>query len=355
MDGLCNFEKSALILAGGRGIRFWPLSRFNNPKQFHDLLGKGKPILESTVKRLNGVVSKDQIFISTRGSLKESISNLNIVDKHQILCEPMLKNTAPAIAIAAFRLFKEYGDRILMVLPSDHMVEPVETFQRQLNEASKIAWERRALVCFGITPTRIATGYGYIQMGENLDGDSFSVKCFVEKPNKTTAEAYIKAGNFFWNAGIFVWRLSAILDAIKRELPSIWCALTEYEKSIGTDLEDVARDRFFLDVDPISIDFGVMEHHDNLIGIRAAFDWDDLGTWESLVRILPKRGENWSNNDKLITLNAIDNIVHVMNKRVALLDVDNLVIVDTEDTIFIASRGSAEKVMDLVSLLPERD
>lgn len=352
---LYNFEKSALILAGGRGVRFWPLSRLNNPKQFHDLLGEGRPILESTVKRLNGVVSKDQIFISTRENLRKSINDLKIVDKHQILCEPRLKNTAPAIAIAAFRLFKEHGDRILMVLPSDHMVEPTETFQRQLQEASNIAWEKRSLICFGITPTRIATGYGYIQMNECLEGDSFSVKRFVEKPNKATAEAYIKSGDFFWNAGIFVWRLTSILDAIKRYLPAIWNALSEYGKYIGTRYEEEARDRFFLNVDPISIDFGVMERHDNLIGIRAAFDWDDLGTWESLVRILPKRGENWSNKDKLTTLNAIDNIVHVMDKRVALLDVDNLVIVDTEDTIFIASRRSAERVGDLVSLLPERD
>lgn len=352
MEEQDKFENSALILAGGRGVRFWPLSRFRNPKQFHDLLGEGKPIVESTVKRLNGVVSKEQIYICTGENLKELVCNLNIVDKPQILCEPRPKNTAPAIAITAFRLLKKYGDRILIVLPSDHLIKPLETFQRQIIDASRIAWERRSLVCFGITPTRIATGYGYIQMDKNLEGDSFSLRRFVEKPNFTTAKAYIKSGDYLWNAGIFVWRLSAILDAIRKYIPVIWQQLTQIEKHIGTPNEEEKINKYFLNVDSISIDYGVMEHHDNVIGIRAAFEWDDLGSWESFTRILPRRSENWSNNDKITTLNAIDNIVHVENKRVALLDVNNLIVIETDDTIFVANRRSAEKVGDLVGLLP---
>lgn len=352
MEEQDKIERSALILAGGSGIRFWPLSRLSNPKQFHDLLGEGKAIVESTVKRLNGLVSKEQIYISTGEHLKEVVHNLNIVDKSQIIYEPKPKNTAPPIALAAFRLFKKYGDRILIVLPSDHLVEPVEAFQRQIMDASNIAWETRSLVCFGIIPTKISTGYGYIQMDKILEGDSFSAKRFVEKPNNTTAEAYIKSGDYFWNTGIFVWRLSAILDAIKKHIPKIWRQLTEYEKYIGKSNEEDAINKYFLSVDPISIDYGVMEHHDNVIGIRAAFEWDDLGTWESLTRILPKRGENWSKNDRLTTLNALDNIVHVGNKRVALLDVNNLIVIETDDTIFVANRRSAEKVGDLVGLLP---
>lgn len=352
---LKGFEKSALILAGGRGARFWPLSRLNKPKQLHDLLNIGIPIIEATIQRLNNIVSKEQIFLSTRSDLKESILKLNIVDETQVFLEPTPQNTAPAIAMAAATLFNKYGDRILITLPSDHYVYPIETFQKQLLDASEVAWDRGSLVCFGIPPNRAATGYGYLQMSECLEKNAFLVTRFVEKPNKETAEEYIKLGNYYWNAGIFVCRLSSILEAIQMHLPKLWKQLAIYTEFVGTAEEENARNKFFLGVDPISIDYGVMEHHNNVLGIKAAFEWDDLGTWDSLKKFLLRLGDNWTSNEDITALNARENIIYANGKRIVLLDVENLIIVDTKDTLFITERGSAEKVGDIISLLPNKD
>src|SRR3990167_831086 len=318
-----------------------------------DLFGGGKTLIEGTISRIEGLVEKEQVFISTSSDLLHPLKELTHFPLQQFFIEPISKNTAPAIGLAATYIMKKFGDRVMIVLPSDHRIDPISTFQKQIEQAAQLAWERNILVCFGIPPTRPATGYGYIRLSTSLGGDVYSVDKFVEKPDRMTAEGYLAQGNYLWNAGIFIWRASAILEAIHEYLPPLSDLLKEVQKGIGTQREEEAIHHIFKNAPSISIDFGVMEHHQNVFALRAGFMWDDLGSWESLTNYLPREKDNWSNTNELTTLNAQNNIVDVKGKRVALLGVNDLLIVETEDTLLVSSRKDSEKVGELIALLPQ--
>ncbi|MFC2075370.1 mannose-1-phosphate guanylyltransferase, partial [Bdellovibrionota bacterium] len=313
-----NIPLSVLLLAGGRGTRFWPKSQHSLPKQMLDLLGTGKSMIEETRERVKELVPKEKVFVSTGTDLEEPLSLLLGIPREQIIVEPTPKNSAPAIGLSATYLLKKHGDGVMIVLPSDHHVTPKEIFQQQILKAAELAWERHSLICFGIPPTRPATGYGYLEIGEKLEENSCAVKRFVEKPDLETAKAYLEEGNRLWNSGMFVWRTSAILNAIETHMPKLGEGLKEFSKTIGTEKEQTSLLKLFQDIEPLSIDYGVMEKHDNVSLISAEFSWDDLGSWESLTNYLPKEKDNWSKTKKLISINSKNNLIDVPTKKVAL-------------------------------------
>ena len=283
-------------MAGGIGSRFWPLSTSKKPKQFLDVLGIGKSLLRLTFERMLTTVPKDQIYILTNTTyLSLVLDQLPEISKKQVLCEPLRKNTAPCIAFAAAKILKINPQATLIVTPSDHLILNHTRFNEIIQTAIKVANESEQLVTLGISPSRPDTGYGYIEFAKDKaiqKGEATHVIQFCEKPDLETAEKFLAAGNFYWNAGIFVWRADVILKSLSNFQPKLHALFTSNLAAYDSAHEKEYVNHAFNECEDISIDFAVMEHAKNVSVVLSDFDWSDLGTWGSLNEHLKKDENN---------------------------------------------------------------
>lgn len=349
-------KKTALIMAGGRGERFWPKSRRNLPKQFLSLTNDGFTMIQHTVNRILPLVEIEDIFISTN---KEYINlvheQLPNIPTKNILCEPVSKNTAPSIALAAEYIKNKYDDAIMIVLPSDHLIKNNEMYIYALKDACEVAVENSNLVTIGVTPTHPETGYGYIKFNNKrkLFGEStaFKVEKFTEKPNLEKAKEYISCGKYLWNSGIFVWKISSIIENFKVNLPKVYNSINSIVKKINTDDYEEILNKNFNDIESISIDYGILEKAENIFVLPATFGWDDVGSWLALERLNKTDDCNNVINGNIITIDTKGSIVQGNNKLIALVGVENLIVVDTNDAMLICDKSEANKIKKVIENL----
>lgn len=349
-------KTTAVIMAGGRGERFWPKSRSNYPKQFLSLTNDGKTMIQLTAERLLPLVNYDDMFIVTNKSYVSLVAEqLPNIPKDNILAEPIAKNTAPAIGLAAAMIQYKYDDAIMLVLPSDHLIKQNQMYIDTLKTAINVAKEGKNLVTIGITPTYPETGYGYINYGHSNFSEKYSnvyeVERFVEKPDIEKAKEYLESGNYIWNSGMFVWKASTILDSFKEILPDTYEGLMDIKKTIGKDIfEDVLFEKF-TKFRSESIDYGIMEKSSNIYTIPGTFGWDDVGSWLALERINKTNEFGNSVIGNVITINSKNSIIYGNEKLIATVGIDDLIIVDTNDAMLICSKECTQDVKKVIENL----
>ncbi len=344
----------ALIMAGGLGTRFWPKSRREHPKQLLKILGEQSLILD-TVERLKPIVTGEEIYIvAMDDQLGKIRKQLNGHAGINYLVEPKGKNTAPCIGLAAVVMQKDDPDAVMVVLPADHLIEDNDVFLKTLQTAEKVALETGKIVTIGIEPNYPATGYGYIQFDQQLavaDGmPLLHVKTFAEKPNVATAERFLSSGDFLWNSGMFVWKVKTILEEIEEHLPQVYDGLMEIRDALGRPEQDAVIRRVYSQIRSISIDYGVMEHAKEVTVLKGNFGWNDLGSWGEVYKLMDKdENRNVLVGSHLIR-DAAGCLVDAPEKCVALVGVDDLVVVDTPDALLICRRDRVQEVRDVVDL-----
>ncbi len=351
----------AVIMAGGSGTRFWPESREARPKQLLRLTGE-RSMLQSTVDRLSGLVSDDRILVVTGRGIAAAVSEqLPQLKPNQILAEPCRRDTAPCIGWAALAVAQHDPDATLVVLPSDHVIEPVAEFRRAVEHAVRlIEAEPDRIVTFGIKPTYPAAIYGYIERGEAISGDtaapaSFRAVRFREKPQVETAREYLAAGTFYWNSGIFVWKARTILDALAKQQPAMLEHLERIVKSSTTNDAAAVLEREFTAIRGISIDYAVLEQATNIVVVEAPFTWDDVGSWQAIARL---RGTDEQGNTVLgrhVGVNTDGCIVRSNDEHVVVtLGLKDCLVVHTDGATFVANKHDEEAVREVVRQLRER-
>lgn len=347
----------ALILAGGSGERFWPLSRRARPKQLLQLVSK-KTLIEETIDRLDGLVSPDRVLILTNVDQEAALRDL-LPDfpPANIVAEPAKLDTAAAVALATGWVAKRDHQATMLVLPADHVIKNRGAFQETLRTAVRAAEEMGALVTVGVKPTWACPGFGYIEKGEpvTLPGLAtatpvFRVVRFREKPNAELAESFFRNGKFRWNAGMFVWSVPTVLSEFNRHAPELANFISQLRAP--DKWEQTLRERFG-DLPRISFDYAIMEKADRVLMVEANFDWDDVGGWRAVAAYLDRDEKGNATRGDLTTLNASNNIVfNESPTKIALLGVHNLIVVRTEDALLICNRHDAEKIKNLVGELP---
>ena len=343
-------------MAGGVGSRFWPLSTSENPKQFLDVLGIGKSLLRLTFERLQKFIPAEHIYILTNTSYEALVlEQLPELTSSQVLCEPERKNTAPCIAYAAAKIHALDPDATLLISPADHLIINEARFEEIIQTAWQTAQDGK-LVTLGIEPTRPDTGYGYIEFEkteQTQKGSACPVLQFREKPNLATAQAFLDAGNFFWNAGIFVWKSAVILDALAQYQSDIYQIFTAQPEVYGSNQEIAFLKDAFAACPDISIDFAVMEKAQNVSMVLADFDWSDLGTWGSLTTHLDKDTQQNSiigqNVYAFDSENCLINVPH--NKTVLLDGLQDYIVVDTADKLMVLRLSSEQKLKEYLKAM----
>ena len=348
----------ALILAGGSGTRFWPLSRNSKPKQLLDLFGTGT-LLEQTIQRLVGLVPFENILILTNDLQVDAVRELaTMLPPENIFAEPAKRDTAPAVALGIGLVAARNPDAVMMVLPSDQLIQDTAAYQAVMRDALTTAEKSNGLVTIGIRPTWACPSYGYIERGEHASIDGLQcenppveVKRFREKPDPALAAEFLADGNFSWNAGMFVWSLPIVIQQLATHTPELAGFVSELRHS--TDIEATVA-ALFPKLTPISIDYALMEKADRVLNIEATFDWDDVGSWVSIAKYLEKYGDENRANEPITEIDSQNNIIFNARPgtRIALLGVDDLIIVQTPDALLIANRHQADAIKKLSSLLP---
>ena len=353
-------KKTALIMAGGRGERFWPRSRQNMPKQFLSLTDDGKTMIQLTVERILPLVNMEDIFIVTNRSYKDLVrEQLPDLPDENILCEPVGKNTAPCIGLGAVHIAKKYGDAVMMVLPSDHLIKYTSLFLNTLSDACEVAEQGGNLVTLGIAPDCPETGYGYIKFQpEQTLGRAFAVERFVEKPDLETAKAYLASEQYLWNSGMFIWKTSTILDNLQAHLPETYAGLCKIREAIGTPMEEQVLEREFQGFRAESIDYGVMEKARDIYILSGAFGWDDVGSWLAVSRI--KRSNELGNvvEGNVVTVDTRDTIIQGGGKLIAAVGLEDMIVVDSEDALLICEKahaGDIKKVLENLKICNRRE
>ena len=344
-------NNTALIMAGGRGERFWPKSRKNLPKQFLSLTDDGKTMLQLTVERILPLVALDDIFIVTnrdyKGLVLEQIPGL---PEKNILCEPAGRNTAPCIGLGAVHIAKKYQDAMMFVLPSDHLIKFNKMFLSVLKDAIEVAEKKSNLVTIGITPDYPETGYGYIKFDSHrVDGRADAVERFVEKPSLEVAKEYLVSEEYLWNSGMFIWKVSTILNNIKKYMPDAYEHLERIKSSIGMEDQQQVLEREFLKIESRSIDYGIMEKAEDIYILPGTFGWDDVGSWLAVERI--KKSNEFGNvvDGNIITVNTHNCIIQGSRKLIATVGLEDLIVVDTDDATLICAKdgaGDIKKVLE---------
>jgi mannose-1-phosphate guanylyltransferase len=354
-----------VILAGGRGTRFWPLSRKKRAKQLLALDGK-QTMIQQTVARLAPLASPKQFWVITNADLRPAIvKQLSKLPKPQVLAEPVGRNTAPAIGLAAFLLLRRDPDAVVGLFPSDHVIADEKRYRETLERGIEIAAAGASIVVLGIRPTRAETGYGYIEAGGLYQGDALRVRRFTEKPNADTAAEFVAAGNYFWNSGMFLWSARTLADALREHLPKTAPILEEIASKFGTSKFAATFRKLYPKCENISVDYAVLEprsakgeQDSNIFCLPADFGWNDLGSWTALhehhtSKSTPAEG-NLIDASGTFVLNARGNYVHAPGKFVAAVGVSDVVVVETSDALLITTRQHAQDVGKIVKYLDEK-
>jgi mannose-1-phosphate guanylyltransferase len=341
------------IMAGGIGSRFWPVSRTNYPKQFLDILGTGRTLIQQTLDRFRNMVPLDHIFVVTsddyKGLVAEQLPELPVAN---IIGEPFRKNTAPCVAYISFKLQQIDPEASLIVAPADHLILDQETFGDVCSKALSFVNHLNALVTIGIKPTYPNTGYGYIQYETaEVAPQVNKVKTFTEKPNLELAQAFVASGEFLWNAGIFVWKVDRVIDSFRRYLPEMYDLFAGVQDQLNTAGEEAAIEEVYPQCSNISIDFGIMEKAENVYVIPAAFGWSDLGTWNSAWENMEKDYlENAVVGNHVMVIDAQRCVVHAPQDKVVLLQgLDNYIVVDTKDVLIICQKDKEQEIKEYVT------
>lgn len=353
MDSI--MKTCAVIMAGGKGERFWPKSRRALPKQFLSLTGDGKTMLQKTVERILPLIDIEDVYVVTnKDYIKLVKEQLPDIIQDNIIVEPCSRNTAPAIAIAAAYINKKYEDATMVVLPSDHLIRYENLFLDTVKSAVAQAQEDSKLVTLGIVPSAPETGYGYIKFISDKDGKSsfiYPVEKFVEKPNIDLAKEYLNSGEYLWNSGIFIWNTSTIIDAIKTFIPDIYQAYCRIFSAIGTEAEAEVIEIVFEKIVPISIDFGVMEYADNIYTIPGSFGWDDVGSWLALERINRTNDDGNYVKGDVITIDTNSSTIIGNKKLIASVGMKDVIIVDTDDALLVCNKEDAQSIKNVIKTL----
>lgn len=336
------------ILAGGQGARFWPLSRMSRPKQFLSISKSGESLIQATARRTRPVSADSEPFVVT------NVQHVPLLNEHvpdaKVIVEPVGRNTAPAIGLAAVYIRKVVGgDPVNICLPADHAVKDEAVLCETLTKAVECALASDSLVTIGIEPTFANTAYGYIHRGEEIAAGSYKVGRFYEKPNQARADKYFASGEYYWNSGMFVWRSSVILAAIEQFLPDLHAGLLEIEAAIGTASEAEVIARVFEGLESVSIDFGVLEHAKNCVVVPGAdFGWNDVGSWDAWAEHFQTddQGNLVKGNAQLIE--ATNCVVYANEKHIAILGADDLVVIDSGDALLICPRAKVQDVKKIV-------
>lgn len=350
-------NRYALILAGGSGQRFWPVSRDTLPKQLLKLFG-GKTLLELTLERLEGLVPRDNILILTNKQQEAAVRGIaRALPAENIVAEPEKRDTAPAVALAVGLVVRRDPNATMMVLPADHLIRDTQEYQRVLDTAMRAAEASNSLLTIGIKPAWPCPSYGYVERGRAvcLPGVNalpvYEVARFREKPNPELAEFFLSQGNFSWNAGMFIWTIPAIFSELSRHCPALADFVSELRNS--RDLAATIQHQFGR-LPKLSIDYALMERASHVLNIEATFDWDDVGNWTSVGAYLDKDPAGNCHNCALSSIEAWDNLVFSQtSQHVALLGVQDLIVVPTPDAVLIASKSHAESIKKLVEALPQ--
>ncbi len=351
-----NPHHYGLILAGGRGTRFWPRSRKRSAKQVLNVVGE-RSLIQATVDRLAPLIPPERLWVLTSEVLRDTIvRQLPEIPKNQILAEPMQRNTAPAIGLAAHILHSIDPKAVMGVFPADHVIGNPGAFRAVVRAAFKGASAGHLMVV-GIAPRWPETGYGYIEFPRGIKAGALApapVRRFHEKPALPKARRYVAAGNFYWNSGMFFWKAAVLLDQLRRHLPRTATVLAALPPFAARTFDAEVK-RAFPRCENISIDFAVMEKAENVSGIAAAdFGWNDVGSWNAVYELLPRDASGNAIGAESVCLDARGNFVDVRQKLVALVGVEDLIVVDTPDALLIAHRNSAQQVGDVVKALEQR-
>jgi mannose-1-phosphate guanylyltransferase len=348
----------ALILAGGSGERFWPLSRRARPKQLLRLVAK-ETLLEQTVARLDGLIPRERVLILTNVDQEAAVRDLlPDLPKENIVAEPAKRDTAAAVALGVGWVALRDHSATMIVLPADHVIKDTAAFQKTLATAAAAAEETGALVTIGVKPTWACPGFGYVEQGKpvrlrNIEPETaiHQVVRFREKPNADLAESFLRKGNFRWNAGMFVWSVPSVLSEFNRHTPELASFISQVRAH--DNFETTVRERF-AKLPKISFDYAIMEKADRVLVVEATFDWDDVGSWRAVAKYFQNDADGNAANCEITTLDSTNNLVfNPDGTSIALLGVHNLIVVRTADAILICHRHQAEKIKNLVGKLPE--
>ena len=338
-----------VIMAGGIGSRFWPLSTPECPKQFLDITGCGRTMMQLTVDRFSGIIDSDKIWVVTSSKFRHFVeSQVEGIKAEHILLEPCMRNTAPCIAYVSWKIQKEDPEANIIVAPSDHLVLYVETFQSVINKGLAFVSKGDKILTLGMRPSRPETGYGYIEQGERVDSDIFTLKSFREKPDLPTAVRYLRQGGFTWNSGIFLWNVATIVGELRLHAPQIAAVMDRMESALFTEKEQDTVNELFPTCEKISIDYAVMEKTSKAYVLPAEFGWSDLGTWGSLYTLTEHDERNNAvigDNVKLIDAEGC--IVQVPDgKHVVIQGIHDCIVAERDNTLLICKLDSEQKIKE---------
>ncbi len=351
-----NQNHYCIIMAGGVGSRFWPLSRTDRPKQFIDILGVGKSLIQQTFERFTGIVPKENMYIVSNQEYKDLIlEQLPDIGEHQVLLEPMRKNTAPCIAYAAYHIQSINPNAVMVVAPSDHLILKTGEFIDIIKKGLEFADHSDSLLTLGIKPHRPETGYGYIQVNNDVtfpdDENLRKVKTFTEKPNIELAKVFYESGEFYWNSGIFIWSLNSIIEAFENHLPEVNNLFERGKGFYNTENELNFIEDTYTECRSISIDYGVMEKAGNVYVYCSDFGWSDLGTWGSLYEHLEKdQSLNAIKGKDVFTYGTKNCLIDIPNQKLAVIQgLDNYIVVESDGTLLICKKEDEQQIKQFVN------
>jgi mannose-1-phosphate guanylyltransferase len=342
----------AVIMAGGVGSRFWPRSKKKTPKQLLKIVGE-HTMIQATINRLSGLIENENIYVITNELQRQEVINqLPDVPTENIVEEPFGRNTAACIGLASIIIKAKDPDAVTIVLPADHIIKDEEKFKQVIENAVKYANESRGLVTIGITPTRPETGYGYIQINDKQVAENiFPVYTFAEKPNYATALRFVESGDFLWNSGMFIWRTDVILDEIKNLMPDLYEGLVTIEKSLSSPNFKEELKSVYAQLKKISIDYGIMEKSSKVFLTKGSFNWSDVGSWEEVYQLSEKNEKGNAAVGKVYTNMVSDSYIYSPDKVTAVIGLDNVIVINHNDTVLICRRDKAQDVKEIVDYL----
>ncbi len=345
-------EVFAVIMAGGVGSRFWPRSKEKTPKQLLKIFGENT-MIQDTVTRLKGIVRNENIFIVTNKIQRDEILNqLNDIPAENIIEEPFGRNTAACIGLASVIISHKVKDGVTIVLPADHIINDKELFDKTIMKAVDFAYQSKGLVTIGIKPTRPETGYGYIQINETEISENISkVLTFAEKPNYATALRFLESGDFFWNSGMFIWRVDIILEEIKSFLPDLYEGLDKISNEINSPKFSETLTNVYGMLRSVSIDYGIMEKSNKVFLTKGEFSWSDVGSWEEVYQLSQKTNDGNAINGNVFLDGTSDSFIYSPEKFTAAIGVEDLIIINTKDALLICRRDHSQDVKKVVDYL----
>jgi mannose-1-phosphate guanylyltransferase len=345
-------ELYAIIMAGGVGARFWPRSKKKFPKQLLKILGEST-MIQDTIRRVNGLVPLENILVVTNEHQKSGVmEQLPEIPPENIIIEPFGRNTAACIGLASVIIQKRSPDALTFVMPADHIIRDEEGFMNTLKTAVNFAAENPALVTIGIPPTKPETGYGYIQIDEDAkSNDVFKVLTFAEKPNYATAVNFIKSGDFFWNSGMFIWKIDTILNEINSFMPDLYEGLMVLKEQVDNpDFQNILSN-IYGKLRSISIDYGIMEKSDKVFLVKGQFSWSDVGSWEAVYELSDKDEDGNVKVGTIYTDMVLDSYLYSPDKFAAVIGLDNIIVINCNDALLICKRDKAQDVKNIIDYL----